>query len=287
MRTALVNRAVLAALGVWCFALAPSGAAWADAKSHDALPVPVTLREGQGVLQSSAGDIAAFVDIFARLVLLGVFLSDVDRATPPPPSPAPPAGPEDDDHSARSAKPPDAYADYDGWERRPRRRTRDAREGFLLGFGLGGGSLYASGVGHSGALQGNLRMGYGFSDRFQLFGDVSGTGGNLGNVDTTSWTLTLRGQTVLIGDRDGNGLNLNAGFGIGGLTSSYQDGSTNESRAGLALVAGLSYDARLGRSFALSPEFFVSWHAVPNGRGRPNDIATAVGVQLNFLWYGP
>ena len=101
-----------------------------------------------------------------------------------------------------------------------------------------------------------------------------------------SWLTTIRGQTVLIGDRRGNGLNLNFGLGLGGSTKTYS-GVDYENRAGFALAGGLSYDARLTRTFSLSPEFFVWWHAIPNDRGRAPDLASAFGVQLNFLWYGP
>jgi hypothetical protein len=140
-----------------------------------------------------------------------------------------------------------------------------------------------------GALQGNLRLGYGFSDRFQMFMDLTGAGTSYGGGQSaTSWLFTLRGQTVLIGDRRGNGLNLNLGVGLGGLNRTYRDlGLDVDYPAALALAGGLSFDLRGGRNFALSPEFFVWWHGVPNGRNRDQDISSAYGVQLNFLWYGP
>src|SRR3954462_10850842 len=97
-------------------------------------------------------------------------------------------------------------------------RKHEAREGFLFSFGIGGGEMRMSGQGKTGAVDLGLRMGYGFSDRFQLFGDLSADVGEFhANEDATPWLLTLRGQAVLVGDRDGNGLNLNLGVGIGGL----------------------------------------------------------------------
>src|SRR5689334_4269431 len=53
------------------------------------------------------------------------------------------------------------------------RRQPDARQGLLLSFGLGGGSLYLSdrGPGRIGAADIDFRLGYGFSDRFQMFMD--------------------------------------------------------------------------------------------------------------------
>jgi hypothetical protein len=175
------------------------------------------------------------------------------------------------------------------------RPRHDARQGFLFSIGIGGGSLRVTGadpnggIGRTGAVDFGLRMGYGFSDRFQLFGDITADVGTFGQgEDVTNWVLSLRGQTVLIGDRAGNGLNVNAGFGIGGTSITYPTfGFRNDSPAALALVAGLSYDARVARQFALSPELYFTWHAVPNGPGFESDNATTVGLRLNFLWYAP
>jgi hypothetical protein len=169
------------------------------------------------------------------------------------------------------------------------RRKHDAREGFLFSFGIGGGQMRLSGQGKTGAVDLGLRMGYGFSDRFQLFGDLTADVGQFqARQDVTSWILSLRGQTVLIGDRDGNGLNINLGVGLGGVSINYRDfNAESSSPAGLALVSGLSYDARVGQQFALSPELYFNWHLVPNGDGQPSDNLYTVGLRLNFLWYAP
>jgi hypothetical protein len=171
----------------------------------------------------------------------------------------------------------------------PYSRKHDAREGFLFSFGIGGGQMRLSGEGKTGAVDLGLRMGYGFSDRFQLFGDITADAGQFSSqADLTSWMLTLRGQTVLIGDRDGNGLNLNLGVGLGGITRNFHDVYAEvSSPAGIALVGGLSYDARVGQQFALSPELYYSWHLVPNGPGFESDNLYTVGLRLNFLWYAP
>jgi hypothetical protein len=172
----------------------------------------------------------------------------------------------------------------------PYRRQKDAREGLLLSFGLGGGSAYLSnegyGQGRTGAFDMDFRLGYGFSDRFQLFMDFTVDSGRYPqSADFASWTFTIRGQTVLVGDRAGNGLNLNAGVGVGGVDygSGYYYGYSTSS--GLALAGGLSYDARLTPWFSLSPELFVHWHEIPNAPGRPNDVSSVLGARLNFLWY--
>jgi hypothetical protein len=163
-----------------------------------------------------------------------------------------------------------------------------ARQGLLLSFGLGGGSLYLSNEGPSrfGAADVDFRIGYGFSDRFQMFMDFNSDVGSgyYGNT-VASWTWTVRGQTVLVGDRAGNGLNVNFGVGLGGITYDAGYFSRSSSPVGLALAGGLSYDARINPWCAISPEFFVTWHQIPNQPGIPDDVSSIYGVRLNVLWY--
>jgi hypothetical protein len=168
------------------------------------------------------------------------------------------------------------------------RRAPQARQGLLVSFGLGGGSLYVSNQGRqrAGAFDFDMRLGYGFSDRFQMFMDFTADAGTHPNgTDLAAWTFTFRGQTVLIGDRAGNGLNANFGVGLGGVTynGGYLDRAS--SPTGLALAGGISYDARLSPWFSFSPEFFVTWHQVPNGPGYADDVASIYGLRINFLWY--
>jgi hypothetical protein len=134
-----------------------------------------------------------------------------------------------------------------------------ARQGLLLSMGAGGGSLYLSpeGPGRFGAADVDFRIGYGFSDQFQTFMDFNAdTGSNYYGNRIGSWSWTLRGQVLLVGDRAGNGL-----------------------------AGGLSYDARITPSLSLSPEFFVTWHQIPNVPGVPDDVSSIYGVRFNLLWY--
>jgi hypothetical protein len=218
---------------------------------------------------SSDGGLVLF-DLFLNSFAFGMQVAAIEPV-PPPAQRA----------YAQRARDDDAY-----W--RPQRRPMDAREGLLLSFGLGGGSAYLSnqGPGRTGAFDLDFRLGYGFSDRFQLFMDFAVDAGRYPqSADFASWTFTIRGQTVLIGDRAGNGLNLNAGVGVGGVdyTDAYYTGYSSSS--GLALAGGLSYDARITPWFALSPELFVNWHQIPNRPGLAHDVSSAYGLRLNFLWY--
>ncbi len=248
--------------------------------------------EGRGSAShggGGAGTGLVLLDLFLDFVTLAEvasYESAVAHAPPPPDNyeQRMPSGPEDDPRF------------------RPRRYAQ-AREGLLLSFGVGGGSMYLSDPtfgGRTGAFDIDLRLGYGFSDRFQFFMDMDVGAASYRNAPGTvyygsnevaSWTFTFRGQTVLVGDRAGNGLNLNFGVGLGGISYNNGDGSyyggygnQSSSATGLALAGGLSYDARLSPWFSLSPEFFWTWHEVPGDPGT-HDVANIYGLRLNFLWY--
>jgi len=217
-------------------------------------------------------------DVVLDLFQLGAILADDAQARE---QAVPVAAAADDDDRLEQRMGPRGYR-----YRRP--RTHEARQGMLFSFGVGAGSLKVSPRKATGAFDLDLRLGYGFSDRFQFFGDLSLDAASYADgTDLSAWTLTARGQTVLVGDRAGNGLNLNFGIGLGGVSESVGDyyGSA-DSPAGLALVGGLSYDARVGPNFALSPELFFAWHQVPNARADlADDISRAIGLRMNFLWY--
>jgi hypothetical protein len=169
-------------------------------------------------------------------------------------------------------------------------RRWEARQGLILSFGAGGGAFYLSNedARRVGAFDVDFRLGYGFNDRFQMFMEVNSDLAHFSSTgdDVASWTFTLRGQTVLIGDRSGNGLNVNFGAGVGGVTYNGGTFAEQQSSTGLALAGGISYSARVARNFAIEPEFFVNWHAIPNyPPGTPQDVASTYGLRMNFTWY--
>ena len=227
-----------------------------------------------------AADDAAFaIDMIFNLFSLGAEIAALDAAAnAPPPAAVPPR-----QQLAQYDGPPPG-APYS-------RKKYESRQGLLMSFGIGGGSIWVSNLDEprTGAFDLNFRLGYGFSDRFQFFMDMALEAANYKNAlygydNVASWTFTFRGQTVLIGDRSGNGLNLNAGVGLGGLTANAGYGDHYNSQTGLAVGGGISYDARVGQSFSLSPEFFYTWHSIPDVPGT-HDAANMYGLRMNFLWY--
>jgi hypothetical protein len=226
-----------------------------------------------------------FLDLFFNLLAVGAEVAAIESAVAS--APPPPEGYRQRLPSGSDEEPPPYWS-------RPRRRYQ-AREGLLISLGLGGGSMYVSNQSpaRTGAFDFDLRLGYGFSDRFQFFADLDvGAGsyanGPYGNNDVATWTFTFRGQTVLVGDRAGNGLNVNFGAGLGGVNRNNgcgRCGYSDQSPTGFALAGGVSYDARLTPWFSLSPELFYTWHQVPVAGAPGHDVANIYGLRMNFLWY--
>jgi hypothetical protein len=250
--------------------------------SVSARPAPGgPLVHGGVIIRASTG--SGWADLFLNLLTLGVYAAAVNEHIEARHEAV-------EDSWDRALERNGENGSARPWEQRRLPVRRDAREGFLFSFGVGGGAVRFSDPSflRGSALNFGLRMGYGFSDRFQLFGDFSADAAFYSRGrELTNWLVTLRGQTVLIGDTLGNGLNLNLGFGLGGITINNGGGPDISSAAAPALVAGLSYDARVGRHFAVSPEVYFSYHQVPNGPGFPDDQLWAAGLRLNFLWYSP
>ncbi|MCA1828885.1 MAG: hypothetical protein LC689_18330 [Myxococcales bacterium] len=130
------------------------------------------------------------LDFFLDVVTLGLEVAAIENAAhaqPPPPQPQmtqrAPAQEEDD-------LPPRAF----------RARRPQAREGLLLSFGIGGGSMFVSypNDGRTGAFDLDMRLGYGFSDRFQLFMDLDLAGAHYAyGDDIGSWAFTPgRGERI-------------------------------------------------------------------------------------------
>jgi hypothetical protein len=253
-----------------------------------ALALATSLTSARAEAHGGGGDSGlVIIDILLNLFTLGVEVAAIDAANrpPPPPEARPPPSPQE----SYAQRAPDDDDPPRG--RYVTRRRFEARQGLLMSFGVGGGSIYVSNQAptRTGAFDLDFRLGYGFSDRFQFFMDLGLDAANYrnglyGSDDVASWTFTFRGQTVLVGDRAGNGLNLNLGIGLGGVSRNTGYTDQYSSATGLALAGGLSYDARISPWFSLSPELFYTWHAIPDVPGA-HDVASMYGVRVNFLWY--
>ena len=167
-----------------------------------------------------------------------------------------------------------------------RRRRRARAPSSPSAWAAARSHLSSEGPARFGAADVDFRLGYGFSDRFQMFMDFDADAGStFEGANVGSWTWTVRGQTLLAGNRAGNGLNVNFGAGFGGLISDGGRGDRSAGPTGFALAGGLSYDGGITPWFAVSPEFFVTWHQVPNLPGIEDDVSSIYGIRLNLVWY--
>src|SRR4051812_7618310 len=208
----------------FALALGISAALPLRAEENGAPPPATHPATGFSATVSSTGSFA--FELFLNTLAFGLDLAALDSAAPLP------------------AAPPVEPRGYEQQHWAVPRRLPQAREGLLVSFGLGGGSAYLSseGAGRVGVFDGNFRLGYGFSDRFQLFMQFSCDWGRYPTPPGfASWPFSTRGPTVLIAARAGTGLNPPAGVGVAGLDS-YGDYccSTCSSVTGLALAGGIS-----------------------------------------------
>lgn len=125
------------------------------------------------------------------------------------------------------------------------------RDGFYIGFGLGGGTLGCSdclGERETG-LSGYFKLGGTVSDKLLL------------GFETNGWWKEEDGVTLSQGNASAaaylypsplSGFFLKGGVGLSTLDLSIQ-GLGSDSETGLGLVLGLGYDARVGTNFSLTP----------------------------------
>ncbi len=157
------------------------------------------------------------------------------------------------------------------------------RQGWLVGFAVGGGSLALTADGHSSDRQGGtavfLRGGYAFNEDLSL--ELNGAGWTKEEDNTT---VTFSTGTVALNYYPGHsGLILRAGVGggsgevkqtLGNLTAT---GTEN----GIGLLAGAAYEFRVLRTFALGPQVEYNFASFDKFE------ANWVNVGLGFTWYFP
>jgi len=135
------------------------------------------------------------------------------------------------------------------------------RDGMILGFNLGGGSAGTSGSGVSTdretGLAGNFRVGYAFSPQV-----AAGLEGNMWTKNVDNETLTFSvGAAALTYYPGATGFFVKGGIGVGSAEYSVDQGGTTLSVSddGLGFLVGAGYEWRLGRKFALGPQFDYSY----------------------------
>lgn len=150
------------------------------------------------------------------------------------------------------------------------------REGFFIGFGLGGGSFGCEGCGdrQSGAAA-HIKLGGAIRPNVLL------------GVESIGWTKDEGGARlshvnvaaiVQFYPAAENGFFLKGGVGVSRLEASASGGGFSFSAGdnGLGLTAGLGYDIRLGTNFSLSPYGSFVWGDFEGGTA--NHVQFGLGV---------
>ncbi len=153
------------------------------------------------------------------------------------------------------------------------------RDGWQVGFGVGGGSAGGSGGGsREGGGAGTFHVGYAFQPQVAL------------ELNSNAWTKSQDGATVTLSvttaslsyyPAGAQGLVLRAGAGFGDESVSASSGNLtfSASQTGFGATAGVGYEFRVKRTFAIGPQVDFGWISI-NG-GSDNYINGALG----FHWY--
>jgi len=144
-----------------------------------------------------------------------------------------------------------------GADAQSRPQTRD---GFFIGFGVGGGTFGCSvcGTEREGSLTGHLKLGGTVSPRLLL------------GVESSAWTKEEGGVRLTHGNVSAlaqfypsatAGFYLSGGVGLSRLAVDVSGGggTVTVTENGLGLTAGLGYDVRLGTNFSLTPYGLFGW----------------------------
>jgi hypothetical protein len=154
------------------------------------------------------------------------------------------------------------------------------RDGWFLGVGLGGGSAAITANGNTsdreGGGAGSFRVGYAINPKIGL-GVESNTW--LKSQDNVDLSFTTYAATLFYFPSEG--LILRGGIGGGDATAEIQNGNTTVSatESGFGITAGVAYEFRLGRNFALGPQLDYSFVNLDSFD------ANYVNGGLSFNWY--
>jgi hypothetical protein len=169
--------------------------------------------------------------------------------------------------------------------------NENARQGFWIGFGLGGGSIGANCVdcdsSRTGGVTGFLRLGGTVSQHVLLGGEIDGWGkkqnGVTGSMGFASFIASLYPAA-------------NAGFflqlGLGGMSYTEDDGIDKVEATAPAGSFGLGYDFRVGHMLSVTPflnalassavSFKVNGVSVPSGEDIKLNL---VHVGIGLTWH--
>jgi hypothetical protein len=154
------------------------------------------------------------------------------------------------------------------------------RDGWLVGFGIGGGSAGVSGDDNrEGGTAGSFRVGYAFQPEVSL--ELNSTGWSKSESGTTV-TFTVTG--VALNYYPGaQGFVLRGGAGLGSASATEKSGSTtfSASESGLGVLLGAGYEFRVRRTFAIGPQIDFGYLNLEDGS--VNYVNGCLGLHWYFI----
>jgi len=151
-----------------------------------------------------------------------------------------------------------------------------ARDGFFIGFGIGGGTFGCCECGtRESGVAGHLKLGGTLSPQLLLGAESSAWTKEEGGARLTHANLSALLQFY---PAVTSGFFVRGGIGISTLEASASQGglSVSARETGLGLSAGLGYDIRVGQNFSISPYGTFDWGNFDGGSA--NHFQLGLGV---------
>ncbi len=157
------------------------------------------------------------------------------------------------------------------------------RNGFMIGFGVGGGSLgIEDGDEREGSGLGNFRIGYAVRPDLVLQLETEGWTKQFDDaLGEVTWSFSVA-AVALTWYPGAQGAYLRGGVGVGVADAELDLGNVTISgdESGLGIAAAAGYEWRLTRKFALGPEAQFFWMDLEE-----LGSANVLGGTLNLDWY--
>jgi len=155
------------------------------------------------------------------------------------------------------------------------------RQGWLVGFGVGGGAAAVTANGNSsdreGGVAGSFRAGYAFQPQLSLELNSNGW-----SKEENGATLTFSVATAAVNYYPAQtGLVLRGGIGFGSADATVRVNNVTitGTESGFGFTVGAGYEFRVTRTFALGPQVDFGWMTLDSFD------ANYVNLGLAFNWY--
>ncbi|MBI4211328.1 MAG: hypothetical protein HY540_01695 [Deltaproteobacteria bacterium] len=161
---------------------------------------------------------------------------------------------------------------------------KNDRQGFFIGFGVGGGAMHLRGAGAKktkGAFLGDLKIGGAVNEKVLLMFDNSLSMASIDDVlfDVSAGLFAVQWFPV-------ENFYVRPGVGINFASASVQvNGTTISTDSDPSVSAEMSsgYEFRIGKSFSMGPELTYRYAHIRSNLSKAH--SHSFGAQASFMWY--